>query len=255
MLRSGIGFREFSEVAKLAFVDVATKEYGIRGRPTNISRVAVMTGLTRKEVKRLRVKIESDPQVIKTKATPLSDVMHRWHSESEFLDRSGSPKVLPFSGETGTFSALVKKFGGDIPAGAMRTELKRIGAIDEHEDGSLEIVKRSVAPDGLDEKMLVSLLHGAYPMLSTIAHNLDPNRSSETWPQITASTKFVRKSDMGRIRRISEDRLNDIAESFDDLFMAYETLHESESSDGNQNLVAVGAFYFEESGSPSDSSW
>ena len=45
LLRFGIGFREFAEISKTAFVDVASREYGLRGRPTNISRVAVMTGL------------------------------------------------------------------------------------------------------------------------------------------------------------------------------------------------------------------
>jgi hypothetical protein len=42
-LRFGIGFREFAEISKAAFVDVASTDFGIRGRPTNISRVAVMT--------------------------------------------------------------------------------------------------------------------------------------------------------------------------------------------------------------------
>ena len=59
LLRNGIGYREFAEIAKSAFVDVATSEYGLRGRPTNISRVAVMTGVTRKEVRRIRDKIAS----------------------------------------------------------------------------------------------------------------------------------------------------------------------------------------------------
>jgi hypothetical protein len=48
LMQSGIGYREFSEISKSAFVDVATTDYGLRGRPTNISRVAVMTGLTSK---------------------------------------------------------------------------------------------------------------------------------------------------------------------------------------------------------------
>ena len=41
LLRAGIGYREFAEICKTAFVDVAGKDYGLRGRPTNISRVAV----------------------------------------------------------------------------------------------------------------------------------------------------------------------------------------------------------------------
>ena len=89
-------------------------------------------------------------------------------------------------------------------------------------------------------------------MLATIAHNINPGRTEDTWPQITAFTRHVRKSDLNRIRRISKDRLTDIAFTFDDLFMAYETLHENEDADADQNLVAVGTFYFEESGKASE---
>ena len=63
LMKCGVGYREFAEIAKCAFVDVATQDYGLRGRPTNISRVAVMTGLTRKEVKRLRDKIQAGAQI------------------------------------------------------------------------------------------------------------------------------------------------------------------------------------------------
>ena len=39
---------------------------------------------------------------------------------------------------------------------------------------------------------------------------------------------------------------SEVAESIDDLFMAYETLHENDESANDQNTVAVGVFYFEE---------
>jgi hypothetical protein len=255
LLRFGIGFREFSEIAKTAFVDVASSDYGLRGRPTNISRVAVMTGLTRKEVKRLRDKIEGGEETLVIKATPLSEILHRWHSEEEFLNSNSRPKPLPFAGDHCSFSSLVRKFGGDIPPGALRTELKRVGAIKERDDGVLELIKRSVMPSGLDERLVISLIHGAYPLLSTIAHNVNPERETESWPQLTAFTQSVRKADMPRIRRISSDRLTEITESFDDLFMAYEALHESEEGFVDQSLVAVGVFYFEDTDVPQKSPW
>ena len=255
LLRCGIGFREFAEVAKAAFVDVASSEYGLRGRPTNISRVAVMTGLTRKEVRRIRDKIESGEHSLVVKSTPLCEVLHRWHAEDEFLGVTGQPKSLPFSGNSGSFSSLVKRFGGDKPPGAMRTELKRVGALEEGEDGTLTVTKRSVSPVGIEDKLIVSLVHGVYPLLSAVAHNVNPDREVETWPQITAFTQSVRKGDMSRIRRISLDRLTDIAESFDDLFMAYETLHESERTPEDENMVAVGVFYFEETDRTPNSPW
>lgn len=255
LLRFGIGFREFSELAKTAFVDVASADYGLRGRPTNISRVAVMTGLTRKEVKRLRDKIAGGDATLVIKATPLSEVLHRWHSEHEFLEASGKPKRLPFSGESASFSALVRKFGGDIPPGALRTELKRVGAVCERENGDLEIVKRSVLPSGIEERLITTLAHGVYPHLATTAHNTNPEREGASWPQLTAFTQSVRKTDLPRIRRISVDRLTEITESFDDLFMAYEALQEAEPKQNDKNIVAVGVFYFEEADASENITW
>ena len=80
LLRYGIGYREFVEVTKTAYVDVASSDFGLRGRPTNISRVAVMTGLTRKEVKRLRDKIASGDSKISVKTTPSSHALHHGHA-------------------------------------------------------------------------------------------------------------------------------------------------------------------------------
>ena len=54
LLRCGVSYTEFAELAKRAFIDAASKDYGVRNRPTNIARVAVMTGLSRKEVSRIR---------------------------------------------------------------------------------------------------------------------------------------------------------------------------------------------------------
>jgi hypothetical protein len=255
LLGFGIGFREFSEIAKVAFVDVATNDYGIRGRPTNISRVAVMTGLTRKEVRRVRQRIESEEPTIGVKSTPLSGILHRWHSESEYLDSSGRPAVLNFAGPDNSFSTLVKKFGGDIPPGAMRTELKRVGAVKENEDGGLEVISRIYHPVEEQEKLVTAVIHALYPLASTIAHNVNPDREGPTWAQINTYSQSIRKADMPRLKRISLDRLTETAESIDDLFIAYETLHETDGSEKEQNVVAVGVYYFEDHSGASAEVW
>jgi hypothetical protein len=246
LLRFGVGYREFAEITKTAFVDVATSEYGLRGRPTNISRVAVMTGLTRKEVRRIREKIGNGDQSIVVKATPLSEILHRWHADAEFLDQAGRPAVLPFTGSSGSFSSLVKRFGGDIPPGAMRTELKRVGAVRESKRGDLEIVSRTIYPKGAHEKLVTAMVHAVYPLISTVAHNVNPEREGEGWAQMSTYSQTIRRSDVPRLRRISFDRLSEVAESIDDLFMAYETLHENDETANDRNTVAVGVFYFEE---------
>jgi len=245
-LRFGIGFREFSEIAKTAFVDVASSDYGLRGRPTNISRVAVMTGLTRKEVRRVRESIEIGHGPIEVKSTPLSEILHRWHSETEFLDDSGKPSILKFTGGENSFSNLVKRFGGDIPPGAMRTELKRVGVIEELDGGQLKVVRRVFHPAGEEDNLITAVIHAIYPLISTIAHNVNANREDASWAQFNTYSQSIRKSDMSRLRRISLDRLMEVSESFDDLFMAYEALHDNDESKEDSNIVAVGVYYFEE---------
>lgn len=246
LLRYGIGFREFSEIAKTAFVDVASADYGLRGRPTNISRVAVMTGLTRKEVRRIRDKIEGGQQTVVVKHTPMWDILHYWHADREFLNTDGRPAKLPFSGDHGSFSSLVRRFGGDIPPGAMRTELKRVGAIQEDENGNLEVLKRSFRPTGDHESLISMLIHFVYPAAATLSHNTDSNRNGYTWPQRVAFTKAVRSDDVPRLKRIADDRIEAFTESVDDLFMAYETLNESDLGEEEKTTLAVGVFYFED---------
>ncbi len=255
LLRYGIGYREFAEVTKTAFVDVASSDFGLRGRPTNISRVAVMTGLTRKEVRRLRDKIATGETMISVKTTPMADVLHYWHSQRKFTDSSGYPRPLTFSDGESSFTVLVKKFGGDIPAGAMRTEMKRVGAISEDASGLLSVVKRSYTPTDTHENLITLLVHGVYTLLSNVEHNSDPKNSGDTWANQIAYTQSLRGPDTKQLRRITKDRIVDFAESIDDIFLAYESLQEGENGSESGDAVAVGIFYFEERDKNVDYEW
>jgi hypothetical protein len=214
-----------------------------------------MTGLTRKEVKRLRDKIEGGEDRLAVKTTPLCEILHKWHAEDDYLDRLGRPARLPFAGESPSFSELVRRFGGDIPPGAMRTELKRVGAIQEEGDGTLRVIRRSVTPAGKDDNLVAALAHSAYPLMSTIAHNISTDDQDERWAQFTAFTQSVKTSDVRRLRRISFDRLVEVSESFDDLFMAYESLHEADTDEEHRNRIAVGVFYSEDLQGNDDFEW
>ncbi len=254
LLRFNVGVSEFTEIVKKSYVDVASTEYGIRGRPTNISRVAVMTGLTRKEVRRLRNMIEAGETSLSVKTTPIAEILHRWHAEEDFLDEKGRPAALPFAKGEGSFSDLVKKFGGDVPPGAMRTELKRIGSVVEDDNGDLRVVKRSVSPSDQTDNLIASLVHAAYPLLSTIVENCANEEGPAGLAQFSAYSSDINKADLKRLRRISYDRLSDMAESFDDLFMAYEALHEG-SDNSDSTVVSVGLFYFEENDEHAKYTW
>ena len=251
LLRAGVGYREFEEISKTAFVDIATKDYGLRGRPTNISRVAVMTGLTRKEVRRLRDKSAKGEGAVVVRSTPMAVILHRWYTDETYLDESGQPKTLNFDGEGVTFSTLVKHFGGDIPPGAMRTELRRINAIEELPDGRLRVLKRNVSGLDVHDRLVTGLARVIYPAALTLSHNTNASTGENTWVQRNAVTSSIRPGDLPRLRRISSDRLIEFTESVDDLFVAYETLYEGDSESHSAMTVGVGVYYFEDDSSES----
>jgi hypothetical protein len=247
LLRYGVGYREFVEILKMAYVDVASLDFGIRGRPTNISRIAVMTGLTRKEVRRLRDKLANGSDRITVKTTPLADVLHHWHAQDEFTNSRGQPKTIAFGGDAGSFSSLVKQYGGDVPAGAMRTEMKRVGAVRENDDGSLTLQDRSFQASEDHDKLITSLVHAVYPVIANTVYNTDPDRTDDSWANKVIHTRLVRPSESGRLRRITTDRIVDFSESMDDIFMAYESVQsEDDSQESEKTTLAVGVFYFEE---------
>ena len=177
LLRSGIGFREFAEISRIAFVEVAGTDYGIRGRPTNISRVSAMTGIGRKEVKRvreLRDEYADDPRV---ELSPLSDLLHHWFTDPNYLDSKGKPKTLAYRSGSNSFTDLVKRCAGDLPAGAIKVELIRCGAVTKDADGYLRAQRRHLVPEAFDEKLMTSMTFGLRGLASTIAFNTNPRRT------------------------------------------------------------------------------
>ena len=254
LLKGGVGYREFAEIAKHAFVDVATKDYGLRGRPTNISRVAVMTGLTRKEVRRIRESKEKVGSDLASKETPISQLLHRWHTDTEFLGDNGEPMALDANGESGSFASLVKKYGGDVPPGAMRTELERIDAIEVLEDKRLRPTKRIAYNVGLHERLLGGLTNILYPAALNMAHNIQLSDKDDWWSNLVAHSKYIKSTDRGRFMRISNDRIEEFAKSIDDMQAGYEAMYDVDR-DGDPSegrTFGVGIFYFEEDKSDSN---
>ena len=248
LLRFGVSYKDFNEIVKTAFVDVASADYGIRGRPTNISRVAVMTGMTRKEVRRIRDSLNSGEEVVSVRYAPLMTLIRNWYVDDEFLDAAGQPATLPFSGRKRSFEALAKRSGGDVPPGAIRTELKRVGAVEENEDGSLTLVNRTFLPAEAHDNLVGTLVHTAYPMMANMAHNTNPDAPSYTMPNKTAYSREILVSDVPRLRRICADRVRAFAEAIDDVFASYEAVKDpdAEFSDEPTACLHVATFYYED---------
>ena len=249
LIESGLGYREFAEVAKRAYVSVASKHYGIRGRETNISRVAVMTGLTRKEVKRVREELRAGSRQAEVKQLPPSVILQHWYSDSEFVDAEGKPKILNFSDEEPSFFSLVRKYAGDIPAGALRTELKRAGAIEINEDGQLIALRRTFRLVDADEQFLWALSRTVYASLANASHNyfvrrLNDRSSALAWPSRVVDVIGIDERSLMKAREIVAQEATTFTERVDDALL--EVSSEGGNHDLDRRAVMVGIVYIEQ---------
>ena len=115
LLQHGISAAEFTEITHQVFVDVAENDFLIEGKKQSTARIAVLTGLHRTEVARLRklpeTTTEDEAWQFHNRA---ARVVSGWVRDENFQIR-GEPKTLPIEGESGSFSALVKQYSGGMP--------------------------------------------------------------------------------------------------------------------------------------------
>jgi hypothetical protein len=178
LLRNGVSFRTFSDLAKWVFIDVATEEFTIEGRKQSDSRVSVITGIPRREIMRVRKLPKPDVPAGVEKHNRAARVLAAWRREKSYLDPQGNPLALPMEGSGPTFSELVNRFSGNVPPRAILDELTRVGAVEALDDGKLCLRTRAYIPKSTDPGRLHLLGIDVRHLLVTIDHNMNPGPSA-----------------------------------------------------------------------------
>lgn len=173
LLRNGVTYKEFALLCKSIFVEAAAQDYGIRGRPTNVSRIAVLTGIDRKEVKRIKDLLQENVMAIEAQSSQdrITRLLTAWHRDPEFCTPEGQPRVLPVEGEQSSFQSLVRRFGGDVPRQALFKEMLRVGVIAKTDTGA-QALSRYFFPAQSDPQALLRAGSVLSELGETLFHNL-----------------------------------------------------------------------------------
>ena len=142
LLPIGFGLGDFIDVAKSAFVDIAAKHIRTGGHRVSTSRIAIVTGLSRAEVARVRAR--GNPRKIRTSEQRAERVMHGWFTDPRFLDSTGAPVALPHTGRP-SICELVKTYSGDVPRQAVLKELLKGGMVKLLDDELVVPLRRHYA--------------------------------------------------------------------------------------------------------------
>jgi hypothetical protein len=245
LIRCGITWRDFAELAKTTFVEVATAQFGKRGRPTNVSRAAILTGLTRRDVRKQREKSEASPEALTGYVTKASLMLSAWHLEPEFLDAQGKPAALAIEGESGSFEALVRRCGGsDVPSSTLLKELRAVGAVRQRPDGRVEALMRHYIPHAMDEQLIRLWGSVLADIATTYVHNLTRTGRVPARFERAAVNDRIAKAALPEFRKYVEQEGQQFLERVDAWLTAHEAQHDA--ADEQVIRLGVGAYHIQD---------
>ena len=217
LLRNGVAYGSFAELAKKTYVDVAFEELAPPGKKQTISRVSALTGFSRKEAKRLHELEHSDPHSSEQRYNRSVRVISGWTNDSMFLDKQGQPLELPLDGEQTSFFSLIRKYSGDVTPKSMLAVLVAAGSV-EHDGDRVRLIRRAYVPGSDPGEKLRILGTDAAELISTIDHNLVA------------------------FQALSAQKAQALLEELDALLGQYETTHEDAE---DCRYVSVGIYFYE----------
>ncbi len=259
LLKNGVSFGEFSELAKQSFVLTADLDYQPESRKQSVSRIAMMTGITRKEVSRIRgQQLTKQTQEMPTsKHQPLSPepynrgvrIISGWNRDTTYHDDNGRPRMLSLEEKTGSFAELVKKYSGDIPVRAALDELVRVGAVTIPKPGYVSLsYEGAYVPDNSQEAKIEILGNTVADLLGTIEHNL--NATSDTAHlQLTTAYDNLPRSAVDAFRQLSRKEAKALLANMDRwLGQRDRDANSVNSTSYNEDRIrlGIGIYYIEE---------
>jgi hypothetical protein len=241
LLRNGIAYGTLAGLIRQVYVDVAFKDFAPQGKKQTVSRVSALTGLTRKEVKRL---LEEDPHAAddgQARYSRAVRVISGWLHDERFHGDSGKPAVLPLDGEQNSFALLVKEYSGDIPTMAMLAMLEEGGTVSVSRD-RVRLLRHAYVPGGDAIEKIKILGSDVCELISTIDHNLVADAENLRF-QRKVSYDCIDPAAVGRLKKISFSKAQTLLEQLDRQYSGH-VLEEDDAGGGK--YISLGIYYYEQ---------
>jgi hypothetical protein len=251
LLRHGVAFGEFADVIKAVYVEIAQKEFSIPGKPQSDSRVAILTGLTRKEVHRIRT--HGPDFGADSNLNRVARVLQGWTQDPEFVGPYGVPLEIPFAGDLLSFTELVRRYSGDMPPRAMLDELIRVRAVLETPDNYVRLLNRTYLPSPLDPAGLERLGNVVHYFVDTVDYNLQKKRpGTGRFERYALTLEGLTPSDFRRFDELVREKGQEFLELLDNWLTSQEVKGGHKLPSTKAIKTGVGVFHFLEKEDGSD---
>lgn len=248
MIDHGVQHGQAAEMIKAVLVQESVARYGLGGRDVSDTRVALLTGVHRKDVKRLRAAPQTDKKAKQGSTLPAA-VIARWISEPRFLNLDQSPRMLAKSPKAGTlgepdFPTLVAEVSRDVSARAVLDELLRLGAVEMRPQGQVALLDQSFVPQGSPTEQLAFLGDSVGDHLSAAVHNLKPKRSAAAMLDQSAFSQELSAEQVAALHQHARQMWTTVLQKF--LSSATIAEQRSQNAADHSHRVRFGVYFYEQ---------
>ena len=140
-IRAGLTYPALCDLLRELYVNVAEHDFALSAKEQTDSRVSLLTGIHRKEVRRLRG-AGAPVRLVPASVSRSSMIVARWVAAPEFTDASGAPRRLRRAGDPGdgpTYEDLVESVTRDVRPRAVLDEWLDRGIVSVDAEGRVRL--------------------------------------------------------------------------------------------------------------------
>ncbi|MEL7466067.1 MAG: DUF6502 family protein [Pseudomonadota bacterium] len=167
LIAKGMTAPAFYQLVKQLFVEVAESEFALDGKRPTDSRISLLTGVHRRDVKTFRDPDLAEERAARRKVTTIATVLGRWAARGE----GGPPPALQRDGKDG-FEDLVAEISRDIRPRTVLDEMIAQGLVEEREDGALALAADAFIGPGDSEQRVYFFAENVGDHLAAAVDNL-----------------------------------------------------------------------------------
>jgi len=208
LVEHGISSPQAERLLRAVCVREVAKAGAIPGKRPNASRVALMTGVDRGEVTRI-LKTRLKAGEVNDRRHRVNRVLAGWHTDATYSS-GGRPLLLPIRTteardyKRSNFWGLAKRYAPGVYPGLILSELVRVGAVEELENGRLRVRTREYRAAEFSRESVSELGARVRDLMQTMLNNA----TEASWPRIcrTVETNNIDPKFLPLIRKLFADR-------------------------------------------------
>jgi len=179
LLENDIKYNMMLEELKRVYVSVADEEFKLNNKAQTDSRITLLTGVHRKDVRRIRSEsLDTQPETRNLSLT--SQVIGQWLRNPSYLDENSHPLPLPRLASAGgerSFEALVATISKDFRARPVLDEWLNLGVVKLDDRDRVHLDIQAFIPNQDLEEKLFYLSMNVHDHLATAVNNVDPENA------------------------------------------------------------------------------